>query len=233
MAMLFQTSFSPRVKQKVASVDIHLKSRYASPASAFHNGRTNCLRPLIRCAMWTALQRSAYKSRGPKESILESNFMTILSDDSVIMEEFAPNHNLAEDMMSSDESSMTEFGDILSDEDDENEQVSACFSHHLMSKISHPFSDEDCFDYESEGDNFESDLISQSGTGAREITLQSCSLPSGPLSDMLMENEVREETLFPSDFSSQGDAYEDIHDTFMTDFPSTREIKENIQAIFP
>lgn len=210
MTRLFQTYQSPSAKEKISSIKAGLRARYGNCTDT-EKTAVYIPRPLIKCVVWTALQKGTYKVEWPKQSISrDRSDMILLTDDDLLTECSGRYNDSDAQMINSSTSSETGSDVILSHCSDDIELDSGYSSLSSPDKLfpklleTQSLSDEvydDATSGESAIDDNESDLIAWPYTEEKDIIRSSSSPPA--LSEVFANNDVSSDPLLSSEAFSQ------------------------------
>ncbi|EED23757.1 hypothetical protein TSTA_071540 [Talaromyces stipitatus ATCC 10500] len=230
MARIFRAPQSLASKERTISVKSKLRARYGNRENPESADIGHLTRAMIKCVVWTALQRGSYKAEWPKMSTCEDLGTMLFSDDCMLTEEVEEYDCADEQMIYSTTSSVTNSDDILSNTDVEpNSSYSSLSS---PEKLFHRFSDKgslsdglhhDFTSGESAIDDSESDIISRPDTEREDIIIGSSSLPPTAC-DMFTDSEVMTPSSPCSEVFNQDNECRDQHDEDMMDDSSSISI---------
>lgn len=230
MAMIFRTCQSSGAKEKMSFVKSNLRVRYENCTDTERTDFGHISRSLIKCIVWTALQRGTYKVEWPKQTINEDLDAILLSDDGLLAEDSDQYDDSDGQMLNSSINSETGSDGILSHCSDDIELDSGYSSLSSPEKLFpgvldlHSLCDEirdQSTSAESAIDDEESDLIARPNTEEKDI-IRSSSIPPAA-SDMCADNDVTSDPLWSSEACDQDDLdlCKDQHDEDMMDNSSS------------
>lgn len=218
----------------MSSVKSNLRSRYENCMDTERTDSGHLSRSLIKCVVWTALQRGAYKVEWPKQFINEDLDTILLTDDD-LMTDYSDKYEDSDEQMlhSNINSDISGSDDMLSHCSDDIELDSGYSSLSSPEKVFPGCIDpdslygelhEDTTNAESAIDNDESDLIAWRGREGGDIIRSSPFPPA--VSDIRVENDVTSDPLG----SSEHEAF-DEDDTDGCEYQYDGDIMDNSSVI--
>lgn len=212
MARIFQKCRSSSAEKKISSVKSNLESRYGNCTDTGKSNAGYLSRSLIKCVVWTALQRGAYKVEWPKHSVREDSDTILLTDDDLLTGGPDYHADSDEQMLNSSINSDTGSGDYLSHCSDTIGLDSGYCSLSSLEKILSECSDnESLYDEiyddtsgESGISDDDSDVIAGPNTEGEDI-IRSSSLAPAAASDMCVEHDVTSDSLLCSEIFNEDD----------------------------
>ncbi|PCG91747.1 Hypothetical protein PENO1_092270 [Penicillium occitanis (nom. inval.)] len=222
MARIFRTCQSSSAKEKLSFVKSNLIARYENCRDTERTDSGYISRSLVKCVVWTALQRGTYKVEWPKQTINKDLDAILLGDDDLLAEDSDQYDDSDGQMVDSQMGSESELDDILSHCSNDIELDSGYSSLSSPEKLFPGFLCLDSLygeipDDTSSGepliDDDESSIIARPDTDEKDM-IRSSSLPPAA-SDMFANNDVTSDPLFssaaltPDDFDAYGDQHEE------------------------
>ncbi|KUL84487.1 hypothetical protein ZTR_06173 [Talaromyces verruculosus] len=222
MARIFRTCQSSSAKEKMGFVKSNLRARYENCTDTGRTDSGHISRSLVKCVVWTALQRGTYKVEWPKQTSNEDLDAILLGDDDLLAEDSDQDDDFDGQMIDSYMGSEGESDDILSHCSDDIELDSGYSSLSSPEKLFPGFLcldslygeiPDDTSSGESAIDDDESSIIARPDTDEKDM-IRSSSLPPAA-SDMFANNDVTSDPLFssealsPDDFDEYGDQHEE------------------------
>lgn len=186
MAGIFRTCQSPSAKEKLSFVKTKLRTQYGNSTDTESTDMGHLPRSLIKCVVWTALQRGTYKVVWQKSSIHEDSDTILPSDDGLLTEDSDLHDDCDRQMLNSSISSEIGSDDMLSHCDDDIEPDSGYSSFSSLEKLFPGFVGldglygevHDTINGESAIDDGKSDLIARPDTEEKDIIRSSSPPPA-------------------------------------------------------
>lgn len=233
MARIFRACQSSSAKEKMSFVKSNLRVRYENCTDTERTESGHLSRSLIKCVVWTALQRGAYKVEWPKNTTNEDSDTILLTDDDLLTQASDQYDDLDGQMLSSSIRSETGSDDILSHCNDDIEPDSGysslsspekLFSGSLVHDSLYDEIRDQSTSEESAIDDDESDLVARPDTEGKDI-IRSSSIPL-VASDACADNDATSDPFFSSQALSPDDLDVCVsqHDEDMMDGASSMSI---------
>ena len=172
MARIFRTCQSSSSKEKMTSVKLNLRARYGNCTDTESTDFGHLPRSLIKCVVWTALQRGIYKVEWPKSSIGEDSDTILLSDDDLVAENSDLYDNCDRQMLNSSISLEAGSDDILSHWSDDIEPDSGYSSLSSPEKLFPGFLDLDSLYGEIHDDTTSGESVIEDGESSLHSWIQ-------------------------------------------------------------